>query len=34
MNLSPIVFLWNFVHLTFAPGAGHSGFEDHFQSDQ
>ena len=29
-GLSPLVFLWNFVHLTFAPGAGHSGFEDHW----
>jgi hypothetical protein len=31
---SPFVFLWLFVHLTFSPAAGHSGFEDHFQSDQ
>jgi len=34
LNLSPLVFLWNFIHLTIAPGAGHSGFEDHFQADQ
>jgi hypothetical protein len=31
---SPFVFLWLFVHLTFSPAAGHSGYEDHFQSDQ
>jgi sterol desaturase/sphingolipid hydroxylase (fatty acid hydroxylase superfamily) len=30
-NLSPLVFTWNFIHLTIAPGAGHSGWEDHFQ---
>merc|ERR1719162_1325244 len=29
-----MVFLWNFIHLTIAPGAGHSGFEDNFQADQ
>merc|ERR1719162_1146989 len=29
-----MVFLWNFIHLTIAPGAGHSGWEDHFQADQ
>merc|ERR1719453_2248644 len=34
LPLSPLVFTWNFIHLTIAPGAGHSGFEDHFQSDQ
>mmetsp|Transcript_9529 Transcript_9529/g.18067 ORF Transcript_9529/g.18067 Transcript_9529/m.18067 type:complete len:511 (-) Transcript_9529:134-1666(-) len=33
-SLSPLIFLWNFLHLTIAPGAGHSGFEDHFQADQ
>merc|ERR1719446_1983129 len=22
--LSPLVFTWNFIHLTIAPGAGHS----------
>eukprot|EP00040_Diaphanoeca_grandis_P025498 m.141293 g.141293 ORF g.141293 m.141293 type:complete len:487 (-) comp30177_c0_seq1:252-1712(-) len=32
--LSPLVFTWNFIHLTIAPGAGHSGYEDHFQADQ
>jgi hypothetical protein len=34
MPTSPFVFLWLFVHLTFSPAAGHSGYEDHFQSDQ
>merc|ERR1719313_1512798 len=34
MNLSPLIFLWNFVHLVIAPGAGHSGWEDHWQADQ
>ena len=34
MRLSPLIFLWNYIHLTIAPGAGHSGFEDHFQADQ
>ena len=33
-QLSPLVFLWNFVHLSISPGAGHSGWEDHFQADQ
>lgn len=32
-SLSPLIFTWNFIHLTIAPGAGHSGFEDHFQAD-
>ena len=30
-SLSPLIFTWNFIHLTIAPGAGHSGWEDHFQ---
>ena len=34
LTLSPFIFLYTFVHLAIAPGAGHSGFEDHFQSDQ
>merc|ERR1719498_1383634 len=34
LPLSPLVFLWNLVHLNFAPAAGHSGYEDHFQADQ
>jgi len=33
-GLSPLVFQWIFVHLSLAPGAGHSGWEDHFQADQ
>ena len=33
IGLSPLIFCWNFVHLTFAPGAGHSGWEDHWQAD-
>ena len=30
---SPFAFLWNGVHLLLAPGASHSGWEDHFQAD-
>ena len=30
---SPFAFLWNGVHLLLSPGASHSGWEDHFQSD-
>ena len=30
---SPFAFLWNGVHLLVSPGASHSGYEDHFQSD-
>ena len=26
--------LWNGVHLLISPAASHSGWEDHFQSDQ
>ena len=33
-QLSPLIFVWNFVHLAISPGAGHSGWEDHFQADQ
>jgi len=33
-DLSPLVFLFCFIHLTISPGAGHSGWEDHFQADQ
>jgi sterol desaturase/sphingolipid hydroxylase (fatty acid hydroxylase superfamily) len=33
-GLSPLVFHFLFFHLVFAPAAGHSGFEDHFGSDQ
>ena len=31
---SPFIFLWNGVHLLISPAASHSGYEDHFQSDQ
>jgi sterol desaturase/sphingolipid hydroxylase (fatty acid hydroxylase superfamily) len=34
LPLSPLIFMWNFLHLTLAPGAGHSGWEDHWQADQ
>lgn len=34
VSVSPIIYLWNFMHLSIAPGAGHSGWEDHFQADQ
>lgn len=34
VRLPPIIYMWNFLHLAIAPGAGHSGWEDHFQSDQ
>jgi sterol desaturase/sphingolipid hydroxylase (fatty acid hydroxylase superfamily) len=30
---TPFAFLWNGVHLLLAPGASHSGWEDHFQAD-
>lgn len=30
---SPYAFFWNGVHLLMSPAAGHSGYEDHFQSD-
>lgn len=33
-GLSPLVFLWCFIHLALAPACGHSGWEDHFQADQ
>ena len=32
-GLSPLAFHFLFFHLTFAPAAGHSGYEDHFGSD-
>ena len=31
---SPFAFMWNGMHLLLSPAASHSGFEDHFQSDQ
>eukprot|EP00808_Paulinella_micropora_P019571 g16727.t1 len=30
---SPLHFLWGALHLTLAPAASHSGWEDHWQSD-
>ena len=33
-RLSPFQMLWNGVHLLLSPGASHSGWEDHVQSDQ
>ena len=32
--VSPFAFMWNGVHLLLSPAASHSGYEDHFQSDQ
>jgi len=34
LQVSPLIYMWNFMHLAIAPGAGHSGWEDHFQADQ
>ena len=31
---SPFAFMWNGIHLLISPAASHSGWEDHFQSDQ
>ena len=31
---SPFAFMWNGIHALLSPAASHSGFEDHFQSDQ
>jgi len=31
---SPFLFLWNGMHLILSPGASHSGYEDHWHSDQ
>jgi len=33
-KMSPFHFLWNGIHLTLSPACSHSGFEDHWQSDQ
>lgn len=30
---SPFHFVWNGIHLLLSPGASHSGWEDHMQSD-
>uniref|UniRef100_A0A6S7ZRJ7 Fatty acid hydroxylase domain-containing protein n=2 Tax=Aplanochytrium stocchinoi TaxID=215587 RepID=A0A6S7ZRJ7_9STRA len=34
LRLSPFFLLFNGYHLIIAPGASHSGYEDHFQADQ
>jgi sterol desaturase/sphingolipid hydroxylase (fatty acid hydroxylase superfamily) len=34
LTLSPFHFLWNGMHAVISPAAGHSGWEDHWQSDQ
>jgi len=31
---TPFAFMWNGIHLLISPAASHSGWEDHFQSDQ
>eukprot|EP00039_Didymoeca_costata_P023340 m.6765 g.6765 ORF g.6765 m.6765 type:complete len:469 (-) comp3580_c0_seq1:124-1530(-) len=33
-GLSPFILMWNGIHLLISPAASHSGWEDHFQSDQ
>jgi sterol desaturase/sphingolipid hydroxylase (fatty acid hydroxylase superfamily) len=33
-GLSPFIMMWNGIHLLISPAASHSGWEDHFQSDQ
>lgn len=33
-HASPFLFLWNGIHLILSPGASHSGWEDHWHSDQ
>mmetsp|Transcript_36580 Transcript_36580/g.102218 ORF Transcript_36580/g.102218 Transcript_36580/m.102218 type:complete len:296 (+) Transcript_36580:3-890(+) len=34
LRCSPFIYFFIFMHLGLAPGAGHSGFEDHWQADQ
>mmetsp|Transcript_40049 Transcript_40049/g.58519 ORF Transcript_40049/g.58519 Transcript_40049/m.58519 type:complete len:497 (-) Transcript_40049:293-1783(-) len=34
LRVTPFAFLWNGVHLILSPGASHSGWEDHVDSDQ
>eukprot|EP01060_Flectonema_neradi_P011667 TRINITY_DN1869_c6_g1_i1.p1 TRINITY_DN1869_c6_g1~~TRINITY_DN1869_c6_g1_i1.p1 ORF type:complete len:447 (+),score=52.69 TRINITY_DN1869_c6_g1_i1:87-1427(+) len=33
-TMSPYCFLFNGIHLTLSPAAGHSGYEDHWAGDQ
>merc|ERR1712146_711353 len=32
--MGPFIMMWNGIHLLISPAASHSGWEDHFQSDQ
>lgn len=34
VHASPFMMMWNGIHLLISPAASHSGWEDHFQSDQ
>eukprot|EP01051_Picozoa_sp_SAG22_P021918 SAG22_NODE_5038_length_1102_cov_1.550349_1_plen_311_part_01 len=34
VTASPFLLTWNLIHAVLAPAAGHSGYEDHWQSDQ
>eukprot|EP00050_Salpingoeca_kvevrii_P006790 m.291675 g.291675 ORF g.291675 m.291675 type:complete len:458 (+) comp12501_c0_seq1:1-1374(+) len=34
LTTSPFLLYWNAVHLLLSPAASHSGWEDHWQSDQ
>jgi sterol desaturase/sphingolipid hydroxylase (fatty acid hydroxylase superfamily) len=34
IHASPFIMMWNGIHLLISPAASHSGWEDHFQSDQ
>jgi len=33
-RMSPLIMIWNGMHLILSPACSHSGWEDHFQSDQ
>ena len=34
LDIQKQLFRWNGIHLLISPAASHSGWEDHFQSDQ
>eukprot|EP01063_Lacrimia_lanifica_P011438 TRINITY_DN1821_c0_g1_i2.p1 TRINITY_DN1821_c0_g1~~TRINITY_DN1821_c0_g1_i2.p1 ORF type:complete len:444 (+),score=190.97 TRINITY_DN1821_c0_g1_i2:62-1393(+) len=34
VNCSPFVWMWNLFHAMITPAAPHSGFEDHWSTDQ
>lgn len=34
LHIQKQLFRWNGIHLLISPAASHSGWEDHFQSDQ